>query len=342
MIKTKITNEERTHLVAHNNTSPVLLVRLKAQAVMASDQGLEPKSIALNVGKSSRTVSRWLHDWAQQRMASIFSGHQSNGNAAKLTADQQAQIKEILSQPPSAYGIPKEFWDVPTLKEYISAQFNVMYESPVSYYFLLRFSGLSFKYPATFDRKRDEALIVETMKTIKEDVSILLRRDDWEVFAVDEVRMDQEAIVRKAWLKKGKKTVVKVDREKQSQSYIGFLNQKTFACHLEEISGQQNSTNVLKAMKQFLKHYPDKRIAIVWDNAPFHKSKQIKEQLKKNGIMERVHLIAMPLYAPDENPIEKVWGTTKRKIANIQRETFEDTKQAFADYVSSRQFRYVF
>jgi len=88
--------------------------------------------------------------------------------------------------------------------------------------------------------------------------------------------------------------------------------------------------------------YPNKHTALIWDNAPFHKSKQIKEQLKKGGIMERVHLIAMPPYAPDENPIEKVWGTTKTKIANIQHDTFEETKQAFADYVSSRLFRYSF
>jgi len=212
----------------------------------------------------------------------------------------------------------------------------------VSYYFLLHFSGLSFKYPDTFDLKRNEQLIAERMKVIKEDVNILLRRGDWEVFSCDEVRMDQEAIIRKAWLKKGERTIVKVNRKKESQSYIGFLNQKNFNCHLYEMEGMQNSETVLKAMKQFLKEYPDKHIAIVWDNAAFHRSKKIKEQLSKGGIMEKVHLIAMPPYAPDENPIEKVWGATKQKIANIQQDSFEQTKRAFSDYVASRSFRYSF
>ena len=108
------------------------------------------------------------------------------------------------------------------------------------------------------------------------------------------------------------------------------------------MADKQNSETVLSAMKQFLQEYPNKHIAIIWDNAAFHRSKQIKEQLKEGGIMERVHLIAMPPYAPDENPIEKVWGTTKQKISNIQRDTFEETKQAFADYVSSRTFHYGF
>ena len=95
-------------------------------------------------------------------------------------------------------------------------------------------------------------------------------------------------------------------------------------------------------MEHFLREYPDKQIAIIWDNAAFHKSKEIRDQLKKGGIMERVHLIPMPPYAPDENPIEHVWNTAKQDVANIQRGTFEHTKQAFSDYIASRLFHYVF
>lgn len=341
MSKTKITDDERKILVAFNRDSPILLVRLKAQAVMAADQGLSNKSIAMNVGKSMRAVERWLSDWAKRRTVSIFSGHTGNSNASKLTKDQQAQIKDVLSQPPSDYGIPKEMWDVPTLKDYVLAQFDVVYESDESYYFLLRFAGLSFKYPDTFDRKRDEVFIAERMQQIWAEIKPLLHRDDWEVFACDEVKMQQDAIIRRCWLKRGQRTVIKVDRDKQSQNYIGFLNQRTYRCHLFEMDWQ-NSDEVLKALQQFLEEYPDKRICIVWDNAPFHKSKAIKAQLKKHGILERVHLIAMPPYAPDENPIEHVWNTAKQAIANIQHSTFEETKAAFSNFVAQRSFRYSF
>jgi len=293
------------------------------------------------VDRSERQVVLWRRAWDKKRLASIFTGHENNNNAGKLTKDQLQEIKEVLSQPPSEYGIPKEMWDVPILKEYISAHFDVVYESDESYYFLLRFSGLSFKYPDTFDRKRDEQLIEQRMKAIAAEIKPLLHRDDWEVFACDEVKMQQDAIIRRCWLKKGQRTVIKVNRDKQSQSYIGFLNQRTFKCHLYEMLWQ-NSEEVLKATEQFLKEYPDKRICIVWDNAPFHKSQKIREQLKKDGLLERVHLIAMPPYAPDENPIEHVWNTTKQAVANIQQNTFEETKKAFSDFVANRQFRYSF
>jgi transposase len=341
VLKTKITDEERKILVAFNRDSPILLIRLKAQAIMSSDQGLSSKSVALNVGKGIRAIERWLSNWNEQRMASVFSGHQDNTNAAKLTKPQLQQIKEVLSQPPSEYGIPREMWDVPTLKDYVSATFGVIYESPESYYFILRFSGLNFKYPDTFDLKRNEVLIGERMKAITTELAPLLTDDTWEVFASDEVRMDQEAVIRKCWLKKGQRTIVKVNRKKQSQSYIGFLNQRNYKCHLYEMPWQ-NSEEVLRAAKQFLEEYPDKKICIVWDNAAFHRSRAIREQLKAGGLLERVHLIAMPPYAPDNNPIEHVWNTAKQAAANIQHDTFEDTKKSFSDFVASRQFRYAF
>ncbi len=209
MAKTNITDEEKEQLQEYLKTSPLALVRFKAQAVLFATNGVRTITIAESIGKTERTVSDWLSGWRKQRLASIFSGHESNGNAAKLTKEQQLQIKTVLQQPPSDYGIPKAFWDVPILRDYISAEFNVVYESPVSYYFLLHFSGLSFKYPDTFDLKRNEEVIAERMKAIREEIKPLFHRDDWEVFSVDEVRMDQEAIIRKAWLRKGKRTIVK-------------------------------------------------------------------------------------------------------------------------------------
>lgn len=302
-----------------------------------NSESMPSSGIAIVVGRSEYTVEKWLRAFCQRRMASIFTGHKDNENAAKLTKQQKAQIKEALQQPPSRFGLPKEFWDVPQLKQYVKATFGSIYESDKSYHFLLKFSDLSFKSPDVFDRRRNEQLISERTQSIQSEKKSLKQQSDWEIFVVDEVKMQQDAVIRKAWLKKGQRTVIKVDRDKQSQSYIGFLNQKSFDCHLHEMTWQ-NSNEVLKAMEQFLKLYLNKHIAIIWDDAAFHRNKEIKEQLKKGGIMERVHLIAMAPYAPDENPIEKVWGTTKTKVANIQQDTFEETKQAFIDYVSSRTF----
>jgi len=336
-----ISGLERELLKQYAKTSTLVLVRFKAQAVLLAARGAPLEFVTEVVDRKTSTIQAWLADWRKRRLASIFTGHEDNHNAGKLTPEQLAEVKAVLQSPPSDHGLPKEFWDVPQLKQYVKATFGVVYECDQSYHFLLKFSNLSFKYADTFDRKRDEAFIEERMQAIRSELTPLMADNNWEVFAVDEVKMQQEAIIRRAWLKKGERTVIKVNRNKESQSYLSFLNQKSFTCEVYEMDWQ-NSKEVLKALKLFLVAHPDKKICLVWDNAPFHKSREVRKALGKGQLLERVHLIAMPPYAPDNNPIEHVWNTAKQHVANIQHETFEETKQAFSDFVASRLFQYSF
>ena len=40
----------------------------------------------------------------------------------------------------------------------------------------------------------------------------------------DETRMQLEAIKRRAWLQKGQKTILKIERSDDFQNYLGFLS----------------------------------------------------------------------------------------------------------------------
>lgn len=336
-----VSGVEASILRDYVKTSPLLLIRRKAQTVLLAYGGADLSAISYAMDRKEPTVHGWLSDWRQRRLASIFTGHSDNNNAGKLTQEQREEIQQALQSPPSDFGLPKEFWDVPQLKTYLEAAFDVVYEAPNSYHFLLRFSCLNLKYPDKFDRRRDDAFITNRMIEINEELAPFLADDSYEVFSADEVRIDQEAITRRAWITKGEKTIVKVNRDRESQSYIGFLNQKTGECETFEMPWQKSS-EVLKAYELFLAKHPDKKIVVVWDNASFHKSAEIRAALGEGNLLERVHLIAMPPYAPDHNPIEHVWKEAKQNISNIQHETFEQTKKAFAAFIGSRTFSYTY
>lgn len=335
----QITPEEQSLLQRFFQTSTIALIRHKAQAIIMKAMGLTLPQITSLIFKSSRQISRWIKDFSERRMASIFCDYVDNENASKLTAEQKNSIKQILSLPPSAHGIPKEFWDVPSLKSYVEARFGVVYESDQSYHLLLRFSDLSFKYPDTFSIRRNEAEIVKRIKEVREEIKPLLNDPEWEVFAADETRMVLEAMTRRAWLPKGERTVVKVNQTNEYQSYFGALNQKTFKCHAFELDWQNQET-IIPAVKKLIDIYPKKKICIVWDNARFHKGKLVKEALTKGNLLERVHLINFPPYAPDHNPIEHVWNTIKSKLANKQYDSFNIIKAMFLNEIDSRKFAY--
>lgn len=102
----------------------------------------------------------------------------------------------------------------------------------------------------------------------------------------------------------------------------------------------QNQEGVLRAFESLLREYPHKKICVVWDNVAFHRGKKITDALKRGGLLERVHIVALPPYAPDKNPIEHVWNEAKGVCANIQRDTLADTKAAFANHIRNRKFEY--
>jgi transposase len=52
---------------------------------------------------------------------------------------------------------------------------------------------------------------------------------------------------------------------------------------------------------------------LVLDNARFHKSVKTKELVEKSGC----HLLFLPPYSPDLNPIEIFWAVLKAKVRNL-------------------------
>lgn len=73
---------------------------------------------------------------------------------------------------------------------------------------------------------------------------------------------------------------------------------------------------VVGFLRVLLRKIPGK-ILLIWDGAPIHRSKQIKEFLKR-GAAKRLHLEQLPGYAPDLNPDEGIWNDLKRvELGNV-------------------------
>jgi transposase len=340
MIEIEVTRDERQVLKDYKNRAPFKLIRAKSEAILLVSSHVDLDVIADFVDREPSTIEQWLRQWRKSRLASIVTGHEGNLNASKLTSVQREEVCDVLSRPPSASGIPVQFWSVPDLARWLQVTFDVVYESPESYHFLFKAAGLSFHNPEPFDRRRaPEAQINARMDQIRAEIAPALADPDTIVVAADEVRIDQEAVIRRAWYKKGTKTKLKVNRCRSAQSYIGFLNQATGACDLIALPWQ-NGPEIITALRTFQTRHPGKKIVIVWDNASWHRSKDLRALLGPGKEFENIHLIWMPPYSPDHNPIEHVWKDAKETIANWQAETFDETRAAFEQHITTRTFNY--
>jgi len=339
VLRITLKEDEEAILVSHYKKSNCRLTRERAHALLLSGQGESPPNIAKILFRAENTVREWIKSFHEKRISSLFTGYEGNTNAGKLTKEQKDEIKKALQQPPSEYGIPKEFWSVDNLKTYIKAKFGVVYESDRSYHFILQFGNLSFKLPSPFDIRRDEKFIETRMEEIRKEIKPFLEDSSWEVFVSDETRIMWENEIRRAWLKRGQKTVLKIHRNRDAQNFIGMLSLKTGKPYLYPIEWQNQKT-ITAALKQFKARCHKEHICIIWDNAKWHKGTLIRRELSKGKSLENFHLINFPPYAPDKNPQEHVWKNAKEKIANKDMNSLEEIVSSFTKMVLGRKYDY--
>lgn len=78
-----------------------------------------------------------------------------------------------------------------------------------------------------------------------------------------------------------------------------------------------------------------KNLLIMWDNAPCHKSKVLKEYLKQQQKDNpAVWVENIPPYSPELNPIELLWSYLKKKLRNHFYKTTKDLKNAVIDVLN--------
>ena len=58
-----------------------------------------------------------------------------------------------------------------------------------------------------------------------------------------------------------------------------------------------------------MEQYSEYHILLVWDNAPFHRKKELHE-------MEGLTPIFSPSYSPQLNPVERFYGEVRKSTAN--------------------------
>jgi putative transposase len=74
-------------------------------------------------------------------------------------------------------------------------------------------------------------------------------------------------------------------------------------------------------------HLAGKKVTLLWDGLPSHRSKKMKRYLASQRrwlVVER-----LPAYAPELNPVEKLWANLKGgELANLCAETLDEPIRA--------------
>ncbi len=141
--------------------------------------------------------------------------------------------------------------------------------------------------------------------------------------------------VRKTWAPKGKTPIHRHRYKHDKLSVISGMSisprRKRFGLYFSFDEVNLRSSQVADFLRYLLRHLRGK-VIVVWDNATIHKGKPIRSLLRR---FCRLHLEALPPYAPELNPAEGIWSQAKRSLANGRPEDvdslFDDVGNALVD-----------
>lgn len=111
-------------------------------------------------------------------------------------------------------------------------------------------------------------------------------------------------------LKKGGRHRIPTSRKRESLTFFGCLNLTTQKFYWKK-SKKSDSSAFIWFLTQLCQRTPDQQIVIILDNASIHKSRKVKNYLKRHT---NIHLFSLPTYSPEYNPVELFWKWIKPKV----------------------------
>lgn len=132
------------------------------------------------------------------------------------------------------------------------------------------------------------------------------------ILATDEASLYLQATTMRAWAPRGHPPVVRTDPGRAKTCFYGTLDLQTghvLATPATTLNAQATAAH----LEQILTTHPDVPILLLWDRAPWHRGAAIREVLAAHP---RLELMLLPVAAPDLNPQEHVWKTTRQAISH--------------------------
>lgn len=147
----------------------------------------------------------------------------------------------------------------------------------------------------------DYAERVERIRTLLHS----LASDETALFQ-DEVDVQLNPKIGSCWMRRGQQAKVVTPGNNQKRHVAGSLHWRTGTLLVSEPSTRRNSELFIRHLDYLRRKLRSFRlIHVVCDNAAFHRSLAVQRYLSRWRHRLRLHFL--PRYAPETNPIERVW-----------------------------------
>ena len=252
------------------------------------------------------------------------------GAKSKLSTLQMDELKKELESPPDE-GQGFRYWNKWSVQALIKDKFGVEYHHNYIYV-LMKQIGHTSQLPQKKDYRQDpekvrkykEQKVIEITQKAEEEGRLLSFQDESAVRLLPSIS--------RSYSPKGVSPEIKCDEKNKKyvsiSGVISVTGKLYYEVREEEGFKQKGLTRFLSNCRKAMR----KNLLLIWDNAPAHKSKEIKMYLAEQDEEDpAIWMENIPPYSPELNPIEQLWAYVKKELANQFFKTTKALKQAVID-----------
>lgn len=130
----------------------------------------------------------------------------------------------------------------------------------------------------------------------------------------DESGYSERPTVKRTWAPRGETPIIQSAGSWKTRTAIGLIactpKGKRARFFLKIVRGSAKVPDFISMLKHLKRHIRGK-VFLVWDGLPGHRSKAVREYAADNK--KRLSVFRFPAYAPELNPVEYSWHSSKTK-----------------------------
>jgi putative transposase len=290
--------------------------RLRAHLLLLLADGWSWAAIAAVLFTSSSTINRWRRRFLDGGLPAVLDAP-GRRRGSRWSAFWVALVfRWVTSRTPRDFGFYRSRWTCGTVVLLLREDHDVRVSRETVRRWLHE-QDLVYRRPRPVLGPKDP----KRARKVREIRGLLgaLAADEVAVFQ-DEVDVNTNPKIGAMWMRRGRQAEVVTPGTNTKRYLAGALNWRTGALILTE--GKRRNAELFLAhldeLRRRLRRY--RVIHVICDNAIFHdpqRCRKVREYCRRWGHRVRIHFL--PTYAPETNPIERVWWHLHEEITRNHR-----------------------
>ena len=263
----------------------------KIKTILLLDAGWNYDTIAEALLLDDSTLRRYWKIWERKGLDGLVENHYE-GRDSNLSEEQCAALETHLGE--------ITYPNAKAIVTYVAENYGVKY-TPEGLTHLLHRLGFVYKktkaVPGKADPEKQKAFL-QTYRQLKEQKGPHDR-----IYFMDGCHPNHNAMPAYGWIKKGFIKEIPTNTARQRINLNGAIDVADFDLVIRE-DPTLNAQSTIALFKQIEDKNPlAESIYVIADNAPYYRSKLIKEHLQDS----KIKILFLPSYSPNLNLIERLW-----------------------------------